>query len=89
MNGPRTKPQSNNRTGVPGVSYKRTLRRSRGKEERFFVAKFTGPNGRRVVREFSIDRLGRELAWEKALRCRAEYERTARASSISKLPSAK
>jgi hypothetical protein len=69
---------SNNRTGARGVSYKRTLRRSRRREERFFVAKFPGPDGRPVVREFSIDRLGRELAWEKALRCRAEYDRAAR-----------
>lgn len=67
--------KKNNRTGVQGVSFKTTLRKSRRKRERFFVAKFPGPDGRPVVREFSIDRYGRELAWERALRCRAAYDR--------------
>jgi hypothetical protein len=56
-----------NRTGCVGISIVRTG------GHRFFAAHAGGTN-----RKFNIDSLGKEEAWRRALRYRAEYERTLR-----------
>jgi hypothetical protein len=60
------------RTGVVGISYGTITQR--GKTRRFYVVQL----GAKSSRRFCLDTLGKELAWERALRCRAEHERRVR-----------
>lgn len=62
-------------TGVVGIScFASRSHRRDGTVQRFFSV-FTKRNGRRASRNFCIDTLGREEAWRRALRERAEHER--------------
>lgn len=58
-----------NRTGVPGISYGRASKGRGQKSYRYFFVQC----GKRS-RKFNITTLGKEIAWARALRCRAEHE---------------
>jgi len=70
IQGPRIKQirRRKSNTGVPGISFGTRTRRSRR-----YDCFFAKTEGRSIA--FCITTLGREEAWERALRCRAEYER--------------
>ena len=72
----RDKPQKNNSTGVVGVS--ETFIRSRGREQRkipcFAVSWRPAPNVART-KKFSIERYGRDAAFQMAVKFRKEKER--------------
>lgn len=59
-------------TGVPGVSFSSAQRGPGHRRYDYFFAKV---GGNRSVR-FNIQTLGREEAWRRAVRARAEYETT-------------
>ncbi|HEY8898896.1 MAG TPA: hypothetical protein VIM61_00575 [Chthoniobacterales bacterium] len=61
------------RTGVAGISYSRERKGPGCKPRRYFCVQLGAKK-----RRFNIDTLGKELAWERALRCRAEHERRVR-----------
>lgn len=74
------------RTGCVGISYgtivdRRTARQPR---RRYFIV-----NLGKTSRKFCIDTLGKELAWERALRCRAAHERAIRAVNAAILAARK
>jgi hypothetical protein len=58
-----------NKTGCVGISLVRTKLPS-GRRCRFFAAHLGKTN-----RKFNIDTLGRQEAWRRALRLRADYEK--------------
>lgn len=60
------KPTARSRTGVVGVGFATV--RSYGKTASYFTANVG------TVRRFNINRLGREEAFRRALKCRAEHE---------------
>ena len=60
-----------NKTGVIGVCLVRTRLTSSGRACRFSAAHAGATN-----RKFNIDTLGREEAWRRALKFRADYERS-------------
>jgi hypothetical protein len=65
-------------TGVRGISVVRSLNmRKDGRVRLYFSVCMTRGAARRRNRKFSIDRLGKAEAWRRAVRCRAEFERTA------------
>jgi len=67
-----------NQTGCVGISIVRSAANRRdGTVQLFFSvhARLTsGPNGRKRNRKFCISTLGREEAWRRALRYRAQHE---------------
>lgn len=65
-----------NNTGCVGISVVRTNLPS-GRICRFFSVHLSGGvsrTGRSSNRKFNIDTLGKEEAWTRALRCRAQHE---------------
>ena len=76
--GPRISPIVNreNNTGTPGICFGT---RTKGARRYDFFYTYIG----RSQRAFNITTLGREEAWERALRCRAEYERGVIASNAA------
>ncbi len=61
------------RTGVAGISYTRERKGPDRKPRRYFCVQLGAKK-----RRFNIDTLGKEIAWERALRCRAEHEKRVR-----------
>lgn len=66
-----------NNTGVTGIHYVRAARAKRAPVHRYFVVTREKTRG---SRRFNIDTLGKEEAWRRALRCRAEFEAARRAA---------
>lgn len=61
-----------NKTGVVGIS----VLRQRGHDSRRVHTYFSVSRGVGRYRKFNVDTLGKEEAWRRALRCRAEFERS-------------
>ena len=67
----------NSSTPVRGISVVRSLnQRKDGRARLYFSVCMTQGAARRRNRKFSIDRLGKEEAWRRAVRCRATFEST-------------
>lgn len=62
-----------NRTGVVGISYGHVSNGAGRRRYKVFYVQLG-----RKKRKFNITTLGKEVAWERALRCRAEHERRVR-----------
>ena len=62
-----------NKTGCVGVKFKRVIKVLRGVKvvRSYFVARM----GRSKSRNFCIDMLGKQLAWQEAVCCRAAWEK--------------
>jgi hypothetical protein len=83
VQGPRLKQlrRRSTNTGLPGVSFVSSRRGPGHRRYDYFYARV---GGNRSVR-FNIDTLGREEAWRRAVRARADYERTVEAHNTAVL----
>ena len=63
------------KTEVRGISVVRSTNMRRdGRQRLYFSVCMTQGTAHRRNRKFSIDQLGKQEAWRRAVRCRAEFE---------------